>query len=206
MVLHESRAGDDIVVVGIVAAIVGVYTELLGGSEIVGAAKHIEVFVWGGKTETSLIGYLEPAARALAGGDHDDARGAARAVLGSLCGVLEHSETLYIARVYGGEGGYVGGNAIYDDKWVVAAHHGGGATHTHTVEHGHAVYTVCGDAHAGGFAVEHVEGILGDASGLFSNGDVVHMDLPQGVGKRLRLVPLLGENRCRLQREDTEQR
>ncbi len=207
MVLYEGRAGDDVVEVGVVAAVVGVYAESLGGGEVVGSAEHVEVFVGGSETYASLVGNLKSAARPLAGGDDDDTRGTARPVLSGLGGILEYGETLDVAGVEGREGGDVGGDAVDDDQRVVAAHDGGCTTHADAIEHGHAVDTVGGDAHTGGLAVEHVEGILGDTSGLLAHRGIEHAAVWEGsesVGLHLWLVRLLGDGWCYRQCENVE--
>ena len=81
MVLHESRARDGLEEIGIVSGIVTINAETFGGSHIICRTKHVEMLVHALKADVAFVGYSEAASCAFLRGEHDDARGSARAIL-----------------------------------------------------------------------------------------------------------------------------
>ena len=86
-----------------------------------------------GHAEHSVVGDARLVGTALLGGHEYYAAGASGAVDGGCGCVLEHLETLYVARVYVGEGTVVARHSVYDVERFVAG--GGGLYASHAYAH-----------------------------------------------------------------------
>ena len=160
MVVDHACACYHLVIIGVEAPIVAIYAQSLCCGYIFFGVKHVEMFVHLLKSDVPLIRYLEPPASSLFCFYFYYTRRTAWAVHGSFGGILQNFEALDVGRIDGWKCKYVGSDAINQHQWVVASNDRGGATHTHTVEHGHSVKSVGGYVDTGSLAAQYIKGVV----------------------------------------------
>lgn len=139
VVLLDACLLDGLLEVGVVSQVHGLQPAVGNGPSVGVGAEHVQAAVGVGDAEVAAVVDVRLAARAPLGDDVDDARSAARAVLGRLRGVLEDGEALDVGGIERGQHGEVAGHAVHHYQGLVAAGQRGGAPQADRLEGGGAV-------------------------------------------------------------------
>ena len=156
VVLHESRAGDGVAIVGGVSAVDDVDVHVLCRFPETVGREHVVLFVDRLKTDVAVVGDMEPSALALLGRHLDHAGCSTAAILRCLGGILQDGETLDVGGIDGGERRQVRRHAVDDHQRVVAARERCGSAHTHRRHH-RLLVAAMGDLHTRRASVQGVE-------------------------------------------------
>ena len=195
MVLHKSRPGYHIIEVGVVAAVVGIHTELLCCGNVLVGRQHIEFLRHRLEADISLIGYLETLACTLLGLHLNYTRSATRTIKSRFGRILKHRKALYVGRINGRQCGNVARHTIYNDKRVVAANYRRGTTHTHRRQLSHTVHAIRRNVKTCRIAVQHIKSIV-------HNTFVLYLQISgDGVALHMQLLYLRRGRYCGLQRQ-----
>ena len=180
MLLHASRACDDLMEVRIEAPVIIVQSPRLGRSPILCGTEHRQVFVHRFHAIVSVIRNLESASRTALGLHLDDTRSTARTIPCRLRSILQDRKTRDVRGIDSRQRRHIRGHPIDNHQRIVATGDGGRTAHTHTIEHRHTVSTVGRHVHTGRLTAEHLQRIvhqpLLDCAGLNQFGRFTFVD------------------------------
>ena len=160
MLLHASRACDDLMEVRIEAPVIIVQSPRLGRSPILCRTEHRQVFVHRLHAIVSVIRNLESASSAAFGLHFDDTRGTSRTIPCRLRSIFQNREARNVRRIDSRQRRHVRGHPVNNHQRVVATGDRGRTAHPHTVEHSHTVSTVGRHVHTGRLSAECLQRIV----------------------------------------------
>ena len=171
MVLYESRAGDGFLEIGVETSVVVVESQCFGGGNVAISVEHSDFVVDRFEAHVAIVRNVKLRTMPLLGGHLYHSRGTTRTVGGRLCSIFQYCETGNVGRIDATQGREVAVNAVDDDQRVVATGEGGGSSHAHGTQHGHAVVTGGSYVYTNGLTGK---GIKGGGDETFFHARLIH--------------------------------